>query len=126
MNDFDDTIDVVFEKVEDITKLTLMELFKRVIEKTPVQTGRAKGNWQATIDKASNVKLDVEDKSGKVTIDKVAETTDKFELGHKIFLSNNLSYVQKLEYGSSKQAPKGMVRTSIQELNSIFDQMAKD
>ncbi len=135
----------VMDKTEQVTKIMSMELFKSVILMTPVQDkigGRARGNWQASIDKPEEGIKETIDKNGTKAIAKVVEESDKLKLGKKIYLSNNLPYIAKLEYGGfpnppkggagktvngfSKQAPKGMVRVSIQNLTKIFKKIVKD
>ena len=63
---------------------------REVIKETPVDTGRARANWQGT---AKNLPVHV--------------------LGQKFVLSNNLPYINKLEMGHSKQAPSGWVRKAV-------------
>ena len=75
----DDVRKVFFTAVRDITK------------GTPVDTGRARNNWQGT-----------------------AKDLPKNVLGKKFILFNNMPYINKLEYGGhSQQAPKGWVRKAI-------------
>lgn len=114
------------EKAELATKAIAMELFKNVILKTPVDTGRARGNWTASIGSpVSDVKQHT-DKGGESTISQVIEKVDDIKLGDTIYLSNNLPYIGKLEYGSSKQAPEGMVRISMQEIKNDMKDILKD
>ena len=76
---------IVFKKVS-------FDVFGRIIRRTPVDTGRLKGNWQIT----SNIKL-----------------------GKRVFISNNLPYAKRIEDGYSKQAPMGMVKVTVAEFLPI-------
>ncbi len=110
-----------------------MNLFGRVIKETPVDTGRARGNWFITHGSASN-------KSGGVRLpENPIIKMRSFDLikRRKWFLNNNLLDIYALEYGDypnppkqgtyvkgkgyeqrsqngfSRQAPNGMVRKNI-------------
>jgi len=126
------SIDVVIEtsveKAELALKAISMELFKKVIMRTPVKTGRARGNWNVSIGYPREYTLKGEDKSGGATVTKMAERIDKkAELGKSIYLTNNLPYIQKLEYGSSKQHNgEGMVRISLQEIRNDIPNIVKE
>lgn len=125
------------KKYADKTNLSMEEavisvcsqVSKSVIEKTPVDTGRAKANWIATIGTMNTKTVNTVDKSGKNSIAK-ANAIAKKAAGNIFYLTNNLPYIRKLEYGSyskgpktnnkgfSLQAPNGMVRITIQSLKA--------
>ena len=44
--DIENLSDRTIRKLNKIVKVAAMELFKSVIMMTPVDTGRARGNWQ--------------------------------------------------------------------------------
>jgi hypothetical protein len=101
-----------------IRKIT-MEAFKRVILRTPVDTGRARANWSVS-EGGMNTRFEISavDKSGSATIGTATQTVNGWECTGSIFLSNNLAYIVPLEYGHSKQAPGGMVRLTVAEMQS--------
>ena len=94
--------------IEVCTKLSLM-----VIKKTPVDSGRARGNWFAEINKVSRATS--ETRSANEAISDAISTAQSAS-GSIFTLTNSLPYAIRLEYGWSKQAPQGMVRTSIAEI----------
>jgi hypothetical protein len=99
-------------------------LFSSIIKMTPVDTGRAKGNWQCTINSGATNVVTRDDNSpygsaNGETMDMLL-TTIPPRAGHKVFLSNNLPYIERLEYGYSKQAPSGMVRVSVQRFSGLM------
>jgi hypothetical protein len=112
-------IDLVVRKVS-------LDLFSRVIIKSPVDTGRFRGNWQVAIGSVPPGVLEVFDKTGQVAISKVTAETLNLKAGDVIYLINNLPYARPLEYGHSKQAPAGMVRTSAQEYGAVVSQAASE
>lgn len=110
-------IDLVVRKVA-------LDMFSRVIMKSPVDTGRFKGNWQVAIGSIPAGTVALDDKAGTATIAKVTAATMNLHAGQTIYLVNNLPYAQALEYGHSKQAPNGMVRLTIQEFNTFVNKAA--
>lgn len=101
-----------------IRKIAL-DLFTRVILKSPVDTGRFRGNWQVAIGSIPSGTLAIDDKGGTATIAKVTAETLGLVAGQTITLVNNLAYASALEYGHSKQAPNGMVRLTLQEFPQV-------
>lgn len=101
-----------------IQKIT-MEAFKRVILRTPVDTGRARANWSVS-ESGPNITYEItsEDKSGQKTISTATKTVNGWNCIGSIFMLNNLGYIVPLEYGSSKQAPGGMVRLTVAEMQA--------
>jgi hypothetical protein len=94
--------------IEVCTKLSLM-----VIKKTPVDSGRARSNWYPEINKVSRATSETRSVNEAISD---AISTAQSASGSIFTLTNNLPYSIRLEYGWSKQAPSGMVRTSIAEI----------
>jgi len=135
---FKEITDKVLKDVETVIRVTGLEAFSRIIKMTPVESGRARGNWQVSFDKPKSNVLNTKDKTGSKSITKASTTLGKFSiLSHKgIYLTNNIPYIQKLEYGwypnppkkgtgktvggFSKQAAQGMVRVTLQAMAPIF------
>lgn len=91
-----------------------IDLFSRVIYGTPVDTGRARANWQCTIGSPASGTVESGDKSGGSTAQGMTQTVNQTGIDDDIYLSNNLPYIRSLEYeGHSKQAPVGMVRINL-------------
>jgi hypothetical protein len=112
--------------LENTIKTTAIELFSSVIRDTPVDEGRAKGNWQATLGSMAEGTVSTLDGSGSATISRMRATVGGFDLGEVIWLTNNLPYARRLEYGWSKaQAPQGMVRKNMARIQSLVAKEAK-
>lgn len=108
-----------------VVRKVALEMFTRVVIKSPVDTGRFKGNWQVAIGSIPAGTLNLDDKAGTATIAKVTAAALNLEAGQVIYLVNNLPYAQKLEFGHSKQAPSGMVRLTILEFNNVVENAAQ-
>jgi len=97
-----------------------MEVYSRLIIRSPVDTGRFRGNWMiATGIEPQGADLNRFDKTGQTTIAGGTSNLLQFQTGQTIMIRNNLPYGPSLEYGHSKQAPLGMVRITANELNEI-------
>lgn len=105
------------EKADMAVRKVCMQLVSGVVLKTPVDTGRARGNWQASLNVPSTVPTEETDKQGAATI-AAAQAAVGGATGNVFWLSNNLPYIERLEYGHSKQAPQGMVRLTINEVRA--------
>ncbi len=112
-------IDLVVRKVA-------LDVFKRVIMKSPVKSGRFRGNWQVAIGSVPAGTLELNDKAGTATIAKVTATTLQMQAGQVITLVNNLAYARRLEYGWSKQAPNGFVRLTVTEYGAVVNKAASE
>lgn len=98
-----------------VVRKAAADIAKRVIERTPVDTGRARGNWMAAVGKYSPDLTGSLDKDGAATVANVTATLDKITAGTVVYLTNTLPYILELENGSSKQAPSGMVQATLRE-----------
>lgn len=103
--------------VDDAVVAINSELTSNVIMKTPVKSGRARANWTATIGDEASGTTDKVDKGGQTTIAKGMGIA-KNSSGKVFYLTNNLAYINRLEYGYSGQAPSGMVRITLEEIKS--------
>lgn len=115
------------EKAVDKTvRAITFALFREVIRRTPVDTGRLKGNWQTTTTMPATGTLETTDKSGGKAIAAIAAGMGGW--GSTTYLTNNLPYAQRIEYDgwSYTKAPVGMVRVSLARINSIVAKAARD
>ena len=108
----------VNNRMDTVIRKSTIELFGRVVKMTPVDTGRAKGNWQCTVGSPATDEIDRLDKSGSTVMAEVKQNVPK--AGSIVWLANNVPYIRALEYGHSKQAPEGMVRIAVAEFGPIF------
>jgi len=106
-------------RVDTTIRKATIELFSAVIKGTPVDTGRARANWQCTIGSPHTEEVQKTDKEGSSSIADVKATVPS-KSGQVVWLANNVPYIQKLEYGSSQQAPAGMVRININRFAGIL------
>lgn len=95
------------------TRAIGLRVLSGVVMRTPVDTGRARANWQTSLGQGSGQPLDAEDTAGGATIAKGAAVIGQQRGFTPIHLENNVPYIGKLEDGSSTQAPDGMVSNTL-------------
>lgn len=98
----------------------VIEALRRVVLKTPVDTGRARGNWIVSVGSIDTSTRDVADPSGDKVISEGRKVLASIGFAQVVWISNSLDYIVFLEDGSSKQAPNGMVKVTLAELEQIF------
>lgn len=99
-----------------ISRRLALDIFSRLILASPVDTGRFRGNWQMDVGRFIEDELDVEDKTGAITISrelaKLRGSSAPFTI---VTIQNNLPYAGRLNDGHSKQAPAGFVEAAIDQ-----------
>lgn len=110
-------------KLELATKKIALDVFANVINMSPVDTGRFKGNWQTAVGAPVSGTIEALDPSGAVVTAKVAGVVETLEVGDVIYMVNNLPYAERLEEGYSGQAPSGMVRLTVQRFQPIANKV---
>jgi len=106
-----------------------LEAANRIIKRTPVDTGRARGNWNLSIDSIDASTTEDTDKKGSQTIMRARANVASAGIEDTVFIANGLPYIKTLENGrhdnkGSWQAPAGMVRLVAAELRPLADQIA--
>ena len=97
---------------DSIVKVAL-DIDRRVVNRTPVDTGRAKGNWIASVGIPDTRQLKV---GGQDSISQAKSTLSNFKGFKKIIIQNNLPYIQRLNDGWSLQAPPGYIQAEMQSV----------
>ena len=135
-----------WQEVGVIQRTMALQGLNGVIYRTPVDTGRARGNWQTTVGEPASGSVDALDASGDATKqagERVIEGVPQFDV---LWISNNLDYIDVLEHGLfdpadpgpskddrpgrlgrvlvsggySVQAPHGMVGLTVEEIRTAF------
>ena len=112
-------------KVDDVVRKVLYDVSTAIIMRTPVDTGRLRGNWQFGVDSIPS------GETGNVSPPNFSAQIGAATAGHTYYIVNNLPYAAVIEYGQypnppkggsgktsggySTQAPQGMVRITVVE-----------
>jgi hypothetical protein len=127
VKEFSDAIEefatqLVPESLILMQKKLVLDLLAGVVRKTPVDTGRARGNWQVEVGSVpQGVRNDRDGESEEAIIQAASENLRSLGFAQVVWVANNLEYVVFLEDGSSEQAPAGMLRVTLEELRRDFE-----
>ncbi|MBX9754537.1 MAG: hypothetical protein K2X80_07255 [Pseudomonadaceae bacterium] len=89
--------------------------------------GQFRGNWQVAFEVAPTSETGVIDGNGSATIAAGAAVIQAFTSSvGSIWLMNNVPYAQRLEDGHSTQAPNGMVRLTVVEIQQYINQAVRE
>jgi len=101
-------------------KQVCLEVLKRIVFRTAVDTGRARGNWQVEIGRPAASSLLVEgSKTAMATfaMEKGIVKLADIPLFSVVHITNNVEYIYYLEYDRrSEQHPEGMVEITLTEM----------
>lgn len=125
------------EKVVEVKKRFAFMLYSSIVKKTPVDTGRARGNWNISVGSPDLTTSDTKDPKFKNPKSIPAGADDQ-----PIFITNNLDYIRKLEFGEypnppknksgktvngfSRQAPQGMVGVTVANAETYLRKALND
>lgn len=107
--------------IAEFMQKTVFELYKGITIKSPVRSGRFKGNWNIGIG-APNYTVQ-ESATSTPYGAPMSVTSELFKIdGTKpVYISNGLPYGVRLESGTwSKQAPAGMVDVTLTEYRAFM------
>ena len=119
----------IIERMGEIVARTAISLSRGIDQKTPVDTGRLRANWQCGIGSYSTGTTF--STTGTLT-EKTSSAMSSWRLGDTVYLTNSLPYAHIVEFGLygkppgsangpktvagySRQAPGGMVRLTAQK-----------
>ncbi|WP_312381619.1 hypothetical protein [Stutzerimonas balearica] len=108
---------------DKIVRAVTLSLFNGIIRDTPVDTGRARGNWQTTVGQPASGEIDRLGASAAIA---EVEAKTPPGAGQETYLANDLPYIEELEKGSSKQSPEGMVRRNIDRIERNLKRAIRD
>lgn len=108
---------------EDLTKrirVIAMAMLNEIVLRSPVDTGRFRGNNVVTVGNPVLIGTEIVDKAGSDTITNGLRAMTGLEPYTVVYIQNNLVYAEKLENGSSKQAPAGIYGVSFRGVAEAY------
>lgn len=91
----------------NLLRRTAMALDRRLVKQTPVDTGLARSNWLAAVNRDRTKPGPILNPQAAIAATKIAIAGAK--AGDTIYISNNLPYINALNAGKSPKAPAGFV-----------------
>jgi len=123
------SLDVALENLskfpEKVVRGTLLDMTSKIIKRSPVDTGRFRGNWQASFGSPKQNITSTSDRTGARATAQAGAVINSMEMGQTFYLANNLPYATRLEFGYSEQAPQGMVRVTVAEFQEAVNKAAR-
>lgn len=106
------TNDNLNQIMEEHVKTVAGTIFRTAVKLSPVRTGAFRASWRVSFNSARD---DVTaGRSVQFPIRGASFRWPKgFKIGDAVVISNNQEYAEMLEYGSSKQAPFGVLRVAV-------------
>lgn len=143
-------LDVLAERYKqrfvDVLRMTAIELFSRIVLRSPVDTGRFRNNWIIGYGEINYTTTKTVDPDGRGVVQRIQSSLKTVEAGGTIYFTNSLPYGAVLEYGLypnppklgskkrgedgvaihvsggySMQAPQGMVRITAAEFKAAVE-----
>jgi len=122
--------EIMKDDVRRVVRKSTLDVTSAVVKRTPVDTGRLKGNWNAS---QNVVDLTTSAGANAARGQEQANKAGAMEPGGVVFFANSLPYARVVEYGEypnppkkgkgktvggfSKRSPQGMVRVSAAEFD---------
>ena len=97
------------ERVDVVVRKIVFDMTSDIVKMTPVDTGHARSNYFWGVFRVTDIDPAM-DKRGGPSLSRAADFASNLRAGGVVYLTNNLPYIMRLEFGSSKQAPAGMAR----------------
>jgi hypothetical protein len=111
--------------LETFAKEVTQELAEEVIKRTPVDTGFLRGSWFSALNTATGFFSGAADKGGRTTAGQVKLKISQLKIGDTVYVLNGARYAAIVETGTSKQAPNGFVRTTVNDARAIAERVAR-
>lgn len=121
MGSFADSVAAFAERTKTRVRMvaieSIIDFMDRVVERSPVDTGQFRGNWQVRVNAKPAGPIQRFDKQplgskmGASERGAARANLGGLVLGDHVWITNELPYAQRLEYeGWSNQAPNGQLR----------------
>ena len=114
-------------KVQTVINEFGQDLAEEALRNTPVDTGFLRASWYVSLDSpdGSSPNPDAEKSPGAsippVTVARLSLTIHEAKPGQTLYFLNQANYAQHVEYGTSRMAPRGFVRQTINNAPAIAE-----
>jgi hypothetical protein len=115
--------ETAINNAEQVYRGSAFRIIRQIIRRTPVDTGRLRGNWQSDLNSPATGTTNRLGASASIA--EALSVCNSADLSDSIYFTNNLPYAVAIENGSSTtQAPRGMVKVTVLEFVRTVNQQA--
>jgi len=113
------------DRAEDLMQKVVIVSSQGVTSRNPVESGRSRASWNIQAGRP-NLRVAGEGEgtdsdTDQATLDRLTAEAKQVSLKDRdVYLTNNMPYAMRLEYGWSDQATHGMVRVTAAEVRSLI------
>jgi hypothetical protein len=111
---------VVEEQLSLRVRVIAMALLNEIVLRSPVDTGRFRGNNIVSVGDPVYTRSVEVDPTGAATISRGASALTGLEPFTQVYIQNNLPYAGVLEDGHSQQAPGGIYAVSFNGVSQAY------
>lgn len=112
--------DAKFQHVRWVCRVAAVA-HRTAYQHTPIDTSRAMSGWTAEIGSpftgepnyTAGSRGSTMAEAIQINENNISETAKAYTFGQKIYIRNNVHYIETLESGSSRQAPGGMMKFAL-------------
>lgn len=122
--------------IKEVQRQLVFSIYNNVCKRTPVDTGRARGNWNISVNKLDG---DYDENRTEQQYTSPSQLPAAENNDDTFYIYNNLPYITKLEYGGytdkpetektvngfSKQAPQGMVGVTLANIERFVEEAVR-
>ena len=121
--------DVTGQELDTVVRRAALEVYDRVTARTPVDSGRARANWNMGVGSPDiNISGDFDKPTGSYVGSNTPPRSPEAKRVNLrkgqgkdiLFITNSLPYIEVLENGSSTQAANGMVAVTLAEVEGFM------
>lgn len=111
---------MVEEALTQRVRVIALAMLNEIVLRSPVDTGRFRGNNIVSVGAPVYTTTENLDKSGGETIQRGLSAMSGLEPYTQVFIQNSLPYAAALEDGHSKQAPAGIYAVSFNSVSQAY------
>lgn len=107
-------------KFDTVLRKVVIDITSDIVRMTPVDTGHARSNYFWGVQRVSAVDSAMS-ANGAPSIGRAFTFSESVKAGGVCYITNNLPYIMRLEYGHSTQAPAGMARVTVARWQNLVN-----
>lgn len=116
---------ITMNNITKVMQIATVEFYRQAVIATPVDTGRARFGWNITV-KSPSLTVPPDGKYSMPNIEEHGiDTTFSVTPSQTIYITNRVPYIEKLNEGSSRQAPARFVELAAERVQKGIKRLAR-